>query len=49
VLLAGLLLKDYLTKTNLTHQGYLFDFNKGSMFPIKANTQSLVEACASTV
>jgi PRTRC genetic system ThiF family protein len=39
-LLAGRLLNDYLTKTNLEHQGYLFDFDKGVMSPIKANTNN---------
>lgn len=37
-LLAGRLLNDYLTKPDLEHHGYMFDFDKGSMSPIKANT-----------
>jgi|TARA_B110000211_G_C14093343_1_gene560887 PRTRC genetic system ThiF family protein len=39
-LLAGRLLNDYLTKNNLQHHGFLFDFDKGVMSPIKANTNN---------
>lgn len=39
-LLAGRLLNDYLTKRNLQHHGFLFDFDKGVMSPIKANTSN---------
>lgn len=39
-LLAGRLLNDYLTKTNLSHHGFIFNLNSGVMSPIKANTNN---------